>query len=239
MTEETNMSSEKQESTQETSGSAEEKKTPAESEQMVPVAKHAALRTRAQNAELEAANLRGQLTALQQTTTAPSVKSPMEIAMEAEGVADPDDLEKPITVLRAQQKWEKDQAEQAAQAEATQVRSQAQLASRESAMLVHDDWQQVVSAAVKYMTQGEMLDLNLEGENFGEAIYAKSQEVLERVKPVKTAPDETSESEAAKLVAKKAEEDAAEATKKQMPTQEEILDGLKNVDPVTAAASQL
>lgn len=233
MTEETNKSSEEQEATQEASGSVEEKKTPAESEQMVPVAKHAALRSRAQAAEVEAANLKGQLTALQQTTTVPSVKSPMDIAMESEGVTDPDELEKPISVMRAQQKWENEQAEQVAQADAKQVRSQAKLASRELALVAHDDWQQVVNKAVAHMTKGEMIDLDAEGENFGEAIYAKSQEVLKRVNPGKTTAPEKKQSEQEAKEKKEAEE---KKTAEEPPSQTEIL---ANASPAAAAAFNL
>ena len=231
MTEETNTSSEKEQEAQETSNSTEEKKSPAESEQMVPVAKHAALRSRAQAAELKAANLEGQLTTLQQTT-ASSVKSPMEIEIARqteEGIAEEDMTITPV-LYHKQQAFEKQQTEQAAQTTAAQTRSDAQLASRELAILAHEDWQEVVNEAVKHMTKGEQLDLSNEREKFGEAIYAKSQEVLERVKP-NTAP-ESSESEAAKKEA--AEKLAAEKT----PSQDEILADLR-VDPVTEAAAKL
>ncbi len=61
--------------------------------------------------ELENAKLQGRLEAQaeMQTQTKVVEKSPLEIAMEAEGVTDPDDLEKPFTVLLEQQKWEKEQ----------------------------------------------------------------------------------------------------------------------------------
>ena len=82
------------------------------------------------------------------------------------------------------------------------------------------------------MTKGEQLDLSNEREKFGEAIYAKSQEVLERVKPAKTTAPESSESEAAEKEA--AEKLAAEKT----PSQDEILADL-HVDPVTEAVAKL
>ncbi|KKN73175.1 hypothetical protein LCGC14_0403480 [marine sediment metagenome] len=235
MTEETNMSSE-QEKTQQAKTEQESPASESVKEPTVPLHEVTKIRTRAQVAEVEAANLRGQLTALQQTTVQ-TVKSPLEIAMAAEDVTSPDDLEKPWAVMEANNRWKQEQAEQAAQADATQAISQAQLASRELALVAHDDWQQVVNKAVAHMTKGEMIDLEAEGENFGEAIYTKSKEVLERVNPDKDTAPETSKSEAAEKAAaeKKAEEEAAEH---KTPTQDEILADLK-VDPVTEAASKL
>ena len=184
MTEETNMSSEQEQESEETS--AEEKASA--SEPVVPLHEHTALRGRAQAAEVDAANLRGQLTALQSQTTEQTEKSPMdiEIARQAgEGIAEEDMTITPA-LFRQQQVFDKQQAEQATVASAKQVRSEAQLSSRELAIVAHPDWQPVVTTAIKHMTKGEMLDLESEGENFGEKIYAKSQQVLERVKPVKT-----------------------------------------------------
>ena len=236
MTEETNMSSEEEQESEKTST---EEKTSA-SEPVVPLHEHTALRGRAQAAELKAANLEGQLTAMQQTTSQ-AVKSPMDIEIARqveEGIAEEDMTITPA-LYRQQQAFEKQQTEQATVASAKQVRSEAQLASRELSMVTHPDWQDTVNAAIKHMTKGEMLDLESERENFGEAIYAKAQEVLERVKPVKTTAPETSESEAEKLAAEKlAAEKAADATNLETPTQEEILADL-SVDPVTAAALKL
>lgn len=234
MTEETKMSSE-QEETQETS----EKSKAEESakEPTVPLHEHTALRSRAQEAEVEAANLKGQLSAMQSQATV-ATKSPMEIEIErqsAEGIAE-DDMTITPALYRQQQAFEKQQAEQTAVSSALATKSTAQMTSTNLAKVEHDDWQQVVSAAVPHMTKGEVLDIEAEIQNFGEVAYAKAQEVLKRVKP---AP-ETSESEAAKAeaadkaAAEKAAEVAADTAK--TPTQEEIL---ATVDPVTAAAAKL
>ncbi len=227
MTEETNMSSEEQES-QETLDSTEEKKAPAESEQMVPVTKHVADRHKFQErihqADIENANLRGQLTTLQGQVTAPVVKSPMELAMAAEGVDNPDDLEKPFAVFQAQQAFEKEQTADATAASTRQARSEAQLSSRELSMVEHPDWQTVVNAAIKHMTKGEMLDLESEGENFGEKIYVKSQQVLERVKPVKNTAPETELSKLEAEAKVKADAEAkAKADAEKVPSQDEVL----------------
>ena len=232
MTEETNMSSEEQES-QKTSNSTEDK-TPASEpakEPVVPLHEHTALRGRAQAAELESANLRGQLTQLQQNTTTSPVKSPMEIeiAKQAEEGITEEDMTITPALYRKQKVFEQQQAEQAATLDSTRVAQTAQLASTNLAKATHDDWESVVSAALKHMTKGEILDIESEKDNFGEVAYAKAKEVLERVKPVeKTAPEkESSESEAA-------EKKAAEKT----PTQDEILSDL-HIDPVTSAALKL
>ena len=225
MTEETNMSSEQEQENEETSNSTEEK-SPA-SEPVVPLHEHTALRGRAQAAELKAANLEGQLTQLQQNTEQ-TEKSPMDSEIERqrrdEGVENEEDMTFSIALHRKQQAFDKQQTEQATATSVRQARSEAQLSSRELSMIEHPDWQTVVNAAIKHMTKGEMLDLESEGENFGEKIYAKSQQVLERVKPVKpTAPEtELSKSEAEAKVKVDAEA-KAKADAEKVPSQDEVL----------------
>ena len=231
MTEENNMSSEEQEIEE----TPTEEKSPVEEEVQeeptVPLHQLTAQRARAQVAEVAAARAEGALEAIksQQQTSEPTVKSPTEIAMEAEGVDDPDDLERPFAVFQAQQVFDKQQAADATAASTRQARSEAQLSSRELAIVAHPDWQSVVNDAIKHMTKGEMLDLESEGENFGEKIYAKSQQVLERIKPVtKAAPEtELSKSEAEAKV--KADAEAkAKADAEKVPSQDEVLNKSDN-----------
>ena len=225
MTEETNTSSEQEQENEETSNSTEEK-SPA-SEPVVPLHEHTALRSRAQAAEVEAANYKGQLTALQSQTAEQTVKkSPMdiEIARQIEDGIDEEDMTITPALYRQQQVFEKQQAEQASIAETTTVRQTAQLASTELAKVAHDDWQEVVTAAFKHMTKGEILDIESEKDNFGEVAYAKAQQVLERVKPVKTTAPETELSKSEAEAKVKADAEAkTKADAKKVPSQDEVL----------------
>ncbi len=232
MTEEIKMNNE-----QEAQGALDSTETLVESEQMVPVAKHAALRQRAQAAELEAANLKGQLTTLQQTTT-PSVKSPLEIEIEkqkGDGI-DEEDMAITPALYRKQKAFESQQAKQVATIESTQVMQTAQLASTNQAKQVHNDWQEVIVAALPNMTKGEILDIESQIENFGEAAYNKAKEVLERLAPESSKSEAEAETKKAAEAVRKAAE-LATANKK-VPTQDEILKDL-NVDPATEAAARL
>lgn len=203
---------------------------PAESEPGVPVAKHAVLRRRAQAAEVAQARAEGELNALRQaaTTQVPAVKSPLELEIErqaAAGVAREDMTVSPDIIIEQQTHTQRI-ANQATQVKATRELQTKQLASTSRAKIAHEDWQQVVGAAFPQMTPGETLDIEREGDNFGEVAYAKAQEVIARnLTPetkTETAPEtKTSESEADKV-----------------PTQQEVLDGLQ-ADPATIAAAKL
>ncbi len=238
MTDETKMSSEEQDS-QETSAEANAPADESVKEPTVPLHEVTKIRSRAQAAELKAANLEGQLTALQQTTVQ-TEKSPMEIevAKQAEeGIAEEDMTITPA-LYRRQQAFEKQQTEQATTASTEQTRSAAQLASRGLAIAAHDDWQQVVNEAVKHMTKGEQLDLSLKTDDFGETIYAKSQEVLKRVNSVKSTAPENKPSEQEAKEKKEAEEKKIADEKKaaETPSQKEIL---ANASPAAKAAFNL
>lgn len=208
--------------------------------QDVPVAKHAALRKRAQTAELEAANLRGQLTARDklQATQTPPLKSPLELEIErqaAEGIAEEDMTITP-RVYRAQQLHERQVANLAAETTVKEQLGVKQLASANKAKAAHEDWQEVVLKADGMLTKGELIDIAAAGDNFGELAYAMSLAAIERnVSETDTAPEtKQSKSEAEAKAKAKAEAEA----KNKVPTQQEILKDL-NVDPVTEAATQL
>lgn len=216
MLEETEMSSEE---TQEESSPAKEP--------TAPLHVVTALRSRAQAAEVEAANLRGQLSTLQ--VQAEPTKSPMEIEIErqaAEGI-DEEDMTISPAIYRKDQAFQKRLAEESAVLTADNTLREAQLASTATAKIVHEDWQDVMTKAVPHMTKGEMLDIENAGADFGEVAYAKAQEVLLRVNP-KAAP-ETSEPEPEEKVVE---------TKGKTPTQDEILADLA-VDPMVEAALKL
>ncbi len=237
MTEIENESSENQELAQEALDATE---TPAD-EPTVPLHKHTALRTRAQNAELEAAELKGRIAGMQETQTqaAPAAKDPLDVEIErqrTEGVADEDMNISPV-VYRRHEQHVKQVDNAAAQAVAAgQLRIQ-QNASKTTAMAVHDDFNEVINAGQNHLTKGELLDIEGAGENFGETCYSKCKAAAERSKPEKK-PDEPApnknegESEAEKA--------ARIAKEKEVQSQDEILKGLdKDVDPATARAMSL
>ena len=257
MTEKNEMSSEstEQDLAQETSDATasteeettEEKTSPADElaqkEPTVPLHEHTALRTRAQDAELQAANLRGQLTAIeqQQSRDAPATKSPLDLEIErqaAEGI-DEDDMVISPRIIKAQEAYNQQVANQTATATAKEQLTTKQLASARKAIAVHDDWQSVVKAADRLMTPGELVDLGNAGDNFGELAYAKAKAVLERNKSEanpKSKTDTAPEKESSEQEAKKKEAEEKEKAKKEAPSQDDIL---KNASPATAAAFKL
>ena len=210
---------------------ATEEKSPA-GELQVPLHDVTKLRTRAQTAELEVANLRGQLTQLQTVAAPAPVQSPLEIEVArqtAEGI-DEEDMTITPKIYRAQQAFDKQQAEQAAATEAAQTRQAAQIASTNAAIAAHPDWREVVKSGFAHMTKGEMLDIESQVDGFGELAYTKAKQVLERVKP---APEQSKSEAAEKATADKAAADKAAGV---TPTQAEIL---ATVDAVTARAALL
>jgi len=234
MTEE-NVSSENQELAQEALNAAEEQ-TPAD-EPTVPLHKHTALRTRTQAAELEAATLRGRIEGLQeaQTKAAPAQMSPIEIEaarqIAAGDISTEDEMAISPALYRKQKVYETQQANVAAKATAeNQLRLQ-QGASKTKAMAAHDDFNDVIMAGQNYLTQGELLDLENAGADFGEQCYGKCKQAAERAKPEpkpeKPAPNE-SKSEAEKAAKEKAE----------VQSQAEILKGLGG-DPIADHAAML
>jgi len=199
-----------------------------ETEPMVPLHKHTALRDRAQTAEIAQARAEGQLAAIRENAAAqaPPVISPLdaEIARQAEEGIDEADMTISPRIIKAQEAHNRQAAEQATATEAYEVLHAKQIASANTAKAVHEDWQTVVQTAFTLMTPGEKLDIEQEGDNFGEIAYAKAQEIIARntESETKTAPEKPSEPEA----------------EKEVPTQDKILADL-DVDPDTARVAQL
>jgi hypothetical protein len=202
-----------------------------ESEKGVPVAKHAALRQRAQAAERAQAFAEGQLAAIKEQTAAqaPTVKGPLQLEIErqaAEGIAEEDMTVSP-RILIAQQAHDRSIAEQAATTKANETRLSKQRESTALSRVKHEDFDTVVNTGLALMTPGQRLDLENEVDNFGEVAYAKSQAIIaQNAKPeskTETAPEK---------------EESKSETEEKVPSQDEILKGL-NVDPVTEAVSKL
>ena len=116
--------------------------------------------------EIEAADLRGELKA-RQTTTAVS-KSPLELAMEAEGVDDPDELEKPYSVMVKQNAWEKEQdaiktattTEQTTKTGLQQAAADLQSGELSAEKMgVGLDLQSVARLAESHLTRGDLIDI--------------------------------------------------------------------------------
>ena len=204
-----------------------------EAEPTVPLHKHTALRDRAQAAEVAQARAEGQLAAINEAAKnqAPAVKSPMQTEIDrqtAEGI-DESDMTFSPRVFKAELDHRDQVTAQTATAKATDALHATQVASTNAAKGRHEDWQTVVSTAYASMTPGEILDIEREGENFGEVAYAKAQQVLARnatVSKTEAAPEKKSESE------------AEEKKEEKVQTQDEILADL-TVDPDAIRAAQL
>lgn len=220
---------------------------PVVKEPAVPLHEHTALRQRAQQAEVDKARLEGELAGMktQQASNAPAVISPYDAEVarqEAEGIGE-EDMKFTPKILRAQDAYNKQVANQEATATAKQQMLNQQVASANKAKTEHEDWQATISAGQALLTPGELLDLEQTGVDFGEVAYEKCQTAIARsakTEPDNTAPnkkdDKKSESEAEKKAA--AEKVAAEKAKV-VPTQQEILDVVGQVDPQTAHAATL
>jgi hypothetical protein len=234
MADEQVMSSEestKQELAQEALDSAEEKVV--EPEQTVPLGKHTALRHRAQTAELEAAELRGRVSALESMniTQAPTQLSPIdrEVArqIEAGEIENADEVVITGKLFKEQQAYMNDINAQLADAEATKSLGVQQVASIAATRLVHDDFDDVVGRGQNLLTKGQMLDITNAGENYATMAYDMSKAALEKQTPAKV--DEAApKKEPSELEAEKAA--AAAKAKEVVPSQEEILKGQKSSD---------
>lgn len=254
MTEETKQSSEMTEdeklaqealdetATAEGEASESEETSPAEEskQQGVPIPAHAALRKRAQTAEIGQARAEGALAAIekQRTHDAPPSKSPLDLEIErqaAEGITEEDMTITP-KVIRANDLYNQQVANQKAQAVAKEQLTAKQLTSATKAKGKHDDWQEIVLAADGLLSQGELIDIAAAGADFGEVAYAKSKAALERAKsPGTDAAPETKLSKSEAEAKVKAE---AKAKAEKVPTQQEILKDI-NADPQTEAAALL
>jgi len=198
------------------------------------IAKFTALRSRAQAAEIEAAELRGKLEILQganEQNAAHAEVSPIQREMKKQEVDSLDDLDltpgEMLRLGRQESAWEKAQATKAEAAEAEKAAVQTRIKSRNAAVAKHPDWQTVIDVGEQHLTAGELLDLQNAGADFGIAAYEKCKAAAERVKP-KT-----------DLSAQNEPEKGGKTTTKEVPTQEEILSTVGYVDPVVLAASML
>ena len=220
----------------EAAATEEVKASPAEAEPTVPLHVHTALRGRAQTAEIAQARAEGKLEALQQQNVATATVSPLdaEIARQRVDGIEEEDISIPASVIQADKLYERNQIVAAEEAAAKQQLGNIQIASMNTAKLVHADWQEVINAGQNLLTNGESMDVAAEGSNFGELAYEKCKAAIERANPVtktEAAPEtKLSESEAEKKAK------AAEETK----SQEDLLENrvLSN-NPAINAAMQL
>lgn len=203
----------------------------------VAVAKFTKLRQRAQDAELRAAKAEGVIEGMSKTAekAAPPSVSPIdaEIARQvAEGVEE-EDVTISAALYRKQKQYELQVANKESKAAASETLVAAQNQSIAAARLVHDDWDEVVKAGEQHLTQGEMVDIRAAGDNYAAEAYAKCKAATERAKPkTDNAAQQTSRPESKTTP-------EPESTKKNVPTQDEILAVVGNVDPQIAAAAAL
>lgn len=244
MTEETKQSSEVKEpdlaqealdATDATAQTKEGEASPAgESEQPqgVPVAKHAALRQRAQQAEVAQARAEGELDAVkrQQATAAPSAKSPLDLEIERQAAlgATEENMAVSPSVIKANDLYNQQVANQARADAVRQELATKQTTSANKAKAAIEDWQEVILAGDALLSPGEAVDIAACGDNFGQVAYDKCKAAIERNAPKSESKTET---------APEKKEGKPEAEEK-VPTQAEILKDL-NVDAVTEAAAQL
>ena len=243
MKDETEQSSEVKEEdlAQEALDATEDETSPADESELkgVPIAKHAKLRERAQQAEVAQARAEGELAAVlqQQTKLAPPPKSPLDLEIErqaAEGIAE-DDMTITPALYRKQHLYDQQIANQKTEDSVRQELLVKQQASANRAKVEIEDWQQIVLTGDGLLTPGEAIDIAACGDDFGQVCYDKCKVAIERNAA-------KSESETDTAPEKKLSESEAEAKVKaeaeKVPTQQEILKDL-NVDPATEAAAQL
>ncbi len=214
-----------------------EEPSPAEEPEVgVPVAKHAALRKRAQAAEIALARSEGELDAVrkQHASQGPDAKSPLDLEIErqtAMGILE-DDMSVSPRIIRANDLYNQQVANQAAAAAKKHEHGDIQVKSARAAKANHDDWIEVIAVGDGLLTPGELLDINSAGVDFGEIYYAKLQEAIAR-----TAPKSETETIAAPET-KQSKSEAEKKEKERVPTQQEILKDIQ-ADPQTIAAAQL
>jgi len=228
-----------QETLEATESDEEDVSTPAESndkpdEPKVPLHEHTALRARAQQAELAAARLAGELEATRriQASSAPSTKSPLELEMErqsAQGI-DEEDMTISPKVIRDENAYQRQLAAKMVQEQTDAQFRAVQNASINQARIAHEDWQNVIDAGQNFLTKAELAYIE-KSENAGEASYEMCQRAIARSKPQAV-------TESVKPVAPK-KPSGPEKEKEKVPTQEEILAGIDNIDPMVLAVALL
>ena len=133
--------------------------------------KIAAVKHENRDLAIENARMKGELDArksMQAESKAEPVKSPLDIAMEKEGVDDPDDLQKPYSVMQEQNAWQKEQdlkasaATQQETANSVAVQAEKDLQTGDLSaekMGVGLDLRTVAGIGEQYLTAGDRLDI--------------------------------------------------------------------------------
>jgi len=226
--------------TEEATNTEEEKVTSPAEEPTVPLHVHTALRSRAQTAEIEAAELRGKVSIMQQQQvkqTPPAVSPIAEyIAQQkAEGVED-DDIVINAPLYQKQRVYDAQVANETAANTAANDRAVAQATSTRAAMQVHTDWQEVIDKGQSLLSKGQHLDVISAGKDFGELAYAKCKAAIERNKPE---PEPKAEPAPKKEPSEQTGDEKpkdGEKSKEEVKSQEEIL---ANASPAAAKAFKL
>jgi len=141
-------------------------------------AKIASMKHTNRELEIDRAKMQGRLEVMEEMGSAAKEvqKSPLEIAMEAEGIDDPDDLEKPYSVMVAQQKWEKEQeqisASKVKQVNDNTVSSQLQNELQDGELSEKQmgqglDLKTVSGIGIQYLTEGDKLNIKRTVERRG------------------------------------------------------------------------
>lgn len=183
------------------------------------IAAISAQRARAREAEMASAELKGKLSAFEQAQVkaAPAKKSPLEVRAEEEGVS-VGEVTMDGSLYKAQQMFDRQTVNAQADVDAAAATETAREESRQVARGEHDDWNEVIEKGQQMLTQGEILDINNAGKDYGVAAYKKCAAAIKRNEPKEdVAPEKKEPSE-------------------EVPTQDEIL---KEYDPIACAASLL
>lgn len=196
------------------------------------VAKFTALRSRAQAAEVESAELRGKIAGMQEAAAkvAPPAKSPLQLRAEQDGVSI-GEVQMDGALYEAQRTHDQQIANQKAATDAKAEKAKVMETSRTASRAKHDDWNEITIAGEGHLTPGQMLDLENAGMDFGEQAYEMCKAAIERVKPKPETPAPENKSSEP--------ENKTEPENKEPPTQEEILSTVGAVDPDTEAAMKL
>ena len=165
------------ETEEETTEEAEEEVSETDLQLRAKDSKIASQKHEVRDLELENAKLQGELEARRQLGKPdPLEKSPTELAMEAEGVDNPDDLEKPFAVFQAQLKWEEKQ--KAKEAENDQYKQrQTELDNAAKALQTGDlsatkagdglDFKTVIALGQGYLDEADLLKVKLVSDSKG------------------------------------------------------------------------
>ena len=183
-TDETQLTGEEPQSTEEEQLTDEETQlvteaiAASEEEEQVPAAVVGGLRRRTRAAELEAAELRGQLTA---TTTAPAAeKSPLVLAAEEQGVP-VDEVIIDGALYQKQEAFKEKQTVAKSEKTATAERAAVGRESQKQAEIEYStekmgeglDFETIVAMGGKYLTEGDKLDIVNGGDKCAQTLYKR------------------------------------------------------------------